>query len=312
MSQEQKDALEAYYKDEIGHSKGALSFAIVMTRKLKDTTFPASPDDFRTDQEGQVKGLGGGPVKKILKEYGITRILSSEGGRTSRGNMGKLRAYLDLLNELHSKQRLDLQAAEEFWVGKIKDYFDQTPLEFRLDPSKSLRSCVHALLDQASERQRQNSGTMYVGAVMQHLIGAKLSMITDEHFEHHGFSVADAPSNRAGDFLVGDTAVHVTTAPSNGLMHKVRDNLKAGLKPLVITTMDGIGGAHALAKEMELDQRIDVIEVEQFLAGNLFEWSKFRHTERQASVVELFTRYNAIVSEKETDPSLRIDFGDSD
>ena len=310
MTPEQRTALEAYDHEHIGMSKGALSFAVVMTRKLQDEVFPVSADSFRTAQEGQVKGLGGGAVKRVLKDHGITRILSSEGGRTSRGSMGKLRPYVDLLNTLHSAGKLDLKAAERFWIDKVQQYFDQLPFTFRLDPSKSLRACVRHLLEQAVARQREVSGTMYAGAVMQHLIGAKLEIVTGEEVEHHGVSVADAPTNRSGDFLIGDTAIHVTTAPSLALMEKVKANLQSGLKPIIITTVDGLGGANAVAKQYAIEDRIDVIEVEQFLAGNLYEWSGFKHHEREEQVGELFTRYNRIVAEVESDPSMRVDFGD--
>lgn len=312
MNESQLKALVNYDREYIGKSKGALSFALVITRTLQSATFPVSPDAFRTPQEGQVKGLGGGAVKKVLKDHGITRLLSSEGGRTSRGSMGKLRPYLTLLNDLHSKGQLDLKAAEKFWVQRTQEYFDQLPFTFRLDPNKSLRSCVRHLLTQALQRQRENTGTMYVGAVMQHLIGAKLDHIVDGAVEHHGFSVADAPTNRSADFLVGDTAIHVTTAPSDGLMRKLQDNLESGLRPLIVTTEDGLGGAKALSKNVGIDERIDVIEIEQFIAGNLYEWSKFRQADRIDTTSSLFRRYNEIIEETESDPSLRVDLGDDE
>src|SRR4051812_33070679 len=115
MDPRQRAALKNFDKLHIGLSKGSLSFALVVTRILKSKTFPVSVDDFVTAKEGQVKGLGGGAVRKILKEYGIDRTLSDEGGRTSRGNMGRLRAYTDVLNTLSKQKVLDLDEAELFW-----------------------------------------------------------------------------------------------------------------------------------------------------------------------------------------------------
>ena len=310
MSPEQSKALEAYDSEHIGMSKGALSFVVVITRMLQEQTFPVSADMYKTAQEGQVRGLGGSAIKRVLKDHGIDRVLSSEGGRTSRGSMGKLYPYVDVLNDLHGSGHLDLLEAERFWVEKVQQYFDQLPFVFRLDPSKSLRACVRQLLEQAVARQREVTGTMYAGAVMQHLIGAKLDIITDGQVDHHGVSVADAPTNRAGDFLLGDTAIHVTTAPSAGLMEKINANLQAGLKPIIVTTVDGLGGANAIAKQYALEDRIDVIEVEQFVAGNLYEWSKFEQQERDSQVKELFDRYNRIVADVEQDPSMRVDYGE--
>src|SRR4051812_14592926 len=108
--------------------------------------------------------------------------------------MGRMRAYADVLNALSRQNALDLEEAERFWVERVKAYFDSQPFTFKLDPSKSLRFCVRHLLAQGVARQRETKGTMYAGAIMQHLVGAKLNLITDGKVDHHGFSVADAPS----------------------------------------------------------------------------------------------------------------------
>ena len=63
-----------------------------------------------TDKEGQVKGLGASVIRKILKEYGITRTLAEEAGRTSRGSMGLMTRYVALLNSLHSAGLADISA----------------------------------------------------------------------------------------------------------------------------------------------------------------------------------------------------------
>jgi hypothetical protein len=136
----------------------------------------------------------------------------------------------------------------------------------------------------------------------------KLDRIKDGKLDHHGFSVADAPSNRASDFLIGDVAIHVTSAPSEPLIKKCESNLESGLRPLIITTDDGVGGAKASAKTLALEDGIDVIAIDQFLAANLYEWSGFERNARPTSVRELIARYNEIVAECETDPSLRIEF----
>jgi hypothetical protein len=252
--------------------------------------------------------LGGAAARKILKDHGIDRILSDEGGRTSRGNMGRLRAYIEVLNDLWRQGALDLPGVEKFWIDRILSYFDSKPFTLKLDPSKSLQHCVRQLLVQAVVRQREAAGTMYAGAVMQHIVGAKIDLILNGEVEHHGFSVADAPSSRSGDFLVGDVAIHVTTAPTDALIRKCGSNLESGLRPLIITTDDGIGGAKALAKQAALEDRIDVVEIEQFLTANLYEWSDFRRERRPLAVKTLVDRYNKIVSERENDPSLRIEF----
>ncbi len=304
----QRKALEAFDAEYIGLSKGSISLALILTRNAQSKDFPLNHADFLSPSGGQVAGLGGAAVKKILADHGVTRILSNEGGRTSRGNIERMNAYIDVLNRISASGHLDLAAAEKYWVERTLSYFDAQPFTFKLDPARSLRACVRDLLAQAIERQREVSGTMYAGAVMQHLVGAKLDHITDGAVKHHGVAVADAPSSRSGDFLLGDVAVHVTTAPGEALIRKCVANLGSGLRPLIITTEDGVGGAKALAKQVGVDDRLDVIEIEQFIATNVYEWSVFQKDNRPTAVRDIIDRYNRIISECETDPSLRIEF----
>jgi hypothetical protein len=306
----QRKALQAFDELHIGLSKGSLSLALILTRNAQAATFPLRSSDFLAPKGGQVAGLGGAAVKKILAEHGVARILSSEGGRTSRGNIERMNAYIEVLNALHERGSLDLPDAENYWVERVHAYFDAQPFTFKLDPSLSLRTCVRNLLAQAVARQREVSGTMYAGAVMQHLVGAKLDYVTKGAVKHHGVAVADAPSARAGDFLLGDVAVHVTTAPGEALIRKCQANLSSGLRPLIVTTEDGVGGAKALAKQAGVEDRLDVIEIEQFIATNVYEWSAFGKDRRPGAVREIIDRYNRIIGECETDPSLRIEFED--
>jgi hypothetical protein len=308
MATTQREALKAFDDQHIGMSKGSLSLVLILTRNAKSKPFPLDKSEFVTAKGGQVAGLGGPAVKKILNDHGVERILSNEGGRTSRGNMERMSAYVDVLNALSARGELDLEEAERYWVERALAYFDALPFTFKLDPSRSLRSCVRDLLAQAVERQREVKGTMYAGAVMQHLVGAKLDAITNGSIMHHGFSVADAPSNRSGDFLIGDVAIHVTTAPGEALIRKCQGNLSSGLRPLIVTTEDGVGGAKALSRQAGVDDRIDVIEIEQFIATNVYEWSIFERDARPTTIKDVIDRYNKIVADCESDPSLRIEF----
>lgn len=294
-------------REHIGLSKGSISMVLTVNRKMMSMPLPIDPQHFETAKQGQVKGLGGGSVKKILKEHGQSRILSEEGGRTSRGNMERMRAYVAGINSLFESGHLDLKGAEDFWVGRANAYFDAMPFSLKLDPSKSLRACLRHLFSQAADRQREVSGTMYVGAMMQHLVGAKLRILLGSLVVPHGFSVADGPTNRSSDFLLGDVAIHVTTTPGEALLRKCKGNLSSGLRPLIITSEDGVGGARAFAKQTGVEERIDVIEIEQFLAANLYEHSKFSRDSRVATVGSLVEAYNDMVAECETDPSLRIE-----
>lgn len=270
-------------------------------------SFPLSPDAFRTENKGQVAGLGGGAVKAILKDYGIDHTLAAEGGRTSRGSMGLMEGYVEFLNGLYDDGLLDLKRIEEFWIEYVRRYFMAKPLRIRPDISKSLRQIISELMEAARDRQNSSGGTMIVGAVLEHLVGAKLSLaLPNNSISHKPFSAADEPMRAKGDFLIGDTAIHVTTAPMEALAAKCRHNLDEGLHPLVVTTESGTGGIHALAENEGIAKRMDVLEIGQFLTINVYEWIGFENKERALSLQRLVAEYNRIIDECETDPSLKI------
>ena len=143
---------------------------------------------------------------------------------------------------------------------------------------------------------------------LKHLVGAKLNCALQElEIAHNSFSTADAPSRRAGDFLIGDVAVHVTTSPSEAVIQRCQDNIDDGFWPIVVTTSRGLTAAEVLSENAALGDRIDIFEVEQFVALNLYELGKFVSDGRRIAVKELVKRYNEIIEEVETDPSLKID-----
>lgn len=299
--------LEAFAKEQGIRGKGPLSVVLVINRLASKMPLPIDPDQLVTDGGGQVKGLGKSAVQAILKEHGIDRVLSEEGGRTSRGSLQNMKAYVVLLNELHSKKLLDFKAIELWWLQKVSAFFSAKPFKFRVDASKSMRSAVHDLIDQAFKRQREMPGTMFAGAVFQHLVGAKLELLLPGKLNHNGFSVADAPSARHGDFLVDDVAIHVTTAPGEALVRKCKANLESGKRPLVVTTTEGVAGIEGLTRNANIEGRVDAFEIEQFIASNIYELSRFAPANRRITVEQLIEHYNTIVDKCETDPSLKIE-----
>ena len=219
-----------------------------------------------------------------------------------------MRAYVALLNELYNQDAVDLDAIEKFWIDRVHEFFAAKPFKIRLDASRSLRTIVGDVLQQAEDRQKTTPGVYYAGAVMQHLVGAKLDCVLDVgKIEHNSFSTADAPTSRAGDFLVGDVAIHVTTSPGEALIQKCRDNLDDGLRPLIVTGQKGLVVAAGLSENYGLADRIDIFEIEQFVAANLYELGTFAAVGRRMAVNDLVACYNQIVEEVETDPSLKIE-----
>lgn len=305
------EQLQAYDKKyRCGVGKGHLCVLLVITRRARDLDFPLHPDSLLTSSGGQVLGLGVAPVQAILKDYGIDRVLAKEGGRTSRGSIDNMRRYADFLNELFAQGVLDLLEIERYWIGRVRDFFAGKPFKLKLDSSKSLRAALRDVLEQAVKRQKELTGTMYAGAMMQHLVGAHLELaFPGQTITHHGFSVADGPSARPGDFLIGQTAIHVTTAPGEMLIRKCRDNLQDGMRPLIITGARQVNVAETLAENLGVGGRVDVFEIEQFLASAIFERSAFSAKLQRGALEEIVARYNSIIDAHETDPSLKIVLG---
>ena len=290
-------------------TKGPLALLVQLTRMVRVKSFPMIPEDFLTENKGQVAGLGGANLKKILKDHDITQILASEGGRTSRGNMGLMMKYVDFLDVWQTAEPIDLNAVEEYWAEQVREYFRNQPFTLTADPSRTIGASLDELFEQAKKRQKQNPGTQYLGAILQHLVGAKLSVILPpKKFQMHGASVADMPTERSGDFVINNTILHCTTAPGEPLIQKCATNIRAGCLPVIITIFDCVKTALDLAADAGLNGRIEVWDIQQFLSTNISEHSLFDGTARNAKLADIIEEYNAIIAEVETDPSLRIEF----
>ena len=285
-----------------------MSVALVVTNHAREDGLPLATETLVTAGGGQVRGLGKAGVQSVLKRHGIARVLAAEGGRTSRNSVGNMREYAALLNDLHEKGVADVDAIEKYWVDCVRAFFASQPFRIRLDASRGLRHVIRDVLGQAVERQKEAPGMNYAGAVLQHLVGAKLDCAIGEgKVEHRSFSTADAPGDRAGDFSVGDVAIHVTTTPGESVIERCRENLDANYKPVLVTVGKGAVVAEGLAENAGLAERIDIFEIEQFVALNLYEWSEFKAQERRVAISKLVGRYNEIVEDVETDPSLKIE-----
>jgi hypothetical protein len=303
-----KEELVAFVAEHVFRGKGSLSVALVVTQHARTLGLPLDPDQLLTAGSGQVLGQGKGPVQAVLKRHGITRILANEGGRTSRGSLKKMREYVAFLNTLQLKGSVNVDAVESFWIERVHEFFAGKPFKIKLDAARGLRTVVRDVIQQAQERQKTAPGVYYAGAVLQHLVGAKLECALGRgSIEHNSFSTADAPNARVGDFLIGDVSIHVTTAPGEAVIQKCRENLDDGYKPILVTLQRGLPVAEGLSANVGLGERIDLFEIEQFVALNLYELGKFRAEGRRVAVSGLVKRYNEIVEEVETDPSLKIE-----
>ena len=288
-------------------TKGPLAVVLFITRKAKQDGLPLDSTTLKAGSAGQVAGLSKAAVQSILADYGIQRTLAAEGGRTSRGSIKNMEDYVTFLNELHAAGEDDLDAIEAWWVNQVKVFFSSKPFTLRLNQGSSINSIIRDLLEQAEHRQKDNPGTMYEGAMLQHLVGAKLQILAgDEPMEHHGFSVADAPTGRSGDFIVANTIIHVTTAPAELLMEKCKANIRAGYRPFIVTVSNRTVAARQMAEMKGIADQIEIIDVEQFISTNVYEWSHFDSAKQKDTIENLITIYNELISTYETDPSLKV------
>lgn len=289
-------------------NKGPLCVALVITRTAIKNGLPLDPAKLVTAAQGQVLGLGKGAVQAILGDHGITKVLAAEGGRTSRGSMGNMQDYVAFLNGAAKVPGFDLAQVEAWWVERVRDFFESSPLKLKVDTGSSLKTCIASIFEEAKRRQSENRGSTVLGAVMQHLVGAKLEVLYPEQtIQHSGYSVADSPTGRSGDFQIGDCVIHVTTAPGMLLLNKCLENLERGLRPLIVSTAAGAALAENLADGEGLGRRIEVLDIMQFLVANMLEWTGFDGAQRRNTFEGLIARYNAIVEGCETDPSLKIE-----
>ncbi|QNK03754.1 DUF4928 family protein [Dyella telluris] len=272
---------------------------------------PLKADDLLTNQGGQVLGLGVAAVQTILKRHGIDRVLAAEGGRTSRGSIKFMRAYVDFLNQHEANEGpTDLASAEKFWITKVEAFFAGKPFTLKLDAAWGIRMAVRFLTAQAVERQKQVPGTMFLGTLIQHLVGAKLDVVLTggaTAITHHGSNESDQSPDRHGDFDLEDVAIHVSTAPGEALIRKCQENLGKGKRPIIITISNRMAAAEGLLDNLGIGDRVDLIEFEQFIATNVFEFGRFTSEGRKAMFAKIVDRYNEVVDEYETDPSLRIE-----
>jgi hypothetical protein len=294
-------------------TRGALNIGLVISRKAKSLSFPIDPATLLSRRSGnQVAGLNGKAGNRVLLDYGVTQSIGTEVGRTNRDSPRQMRLYVSLLNQLESEGVLDLDAAERFWVDRVVAYFNTKPFILRLDPATSVQAAVRDLLKQAEDRQKSSGGAMIVGTFLQHLVGAKLDVALQGRVEvaHHSANMSDQGRGRGGDFDIEDAAIHVTATPGDLLLEKCRANLREAARPIIITTPDGAELATRLARQSGLIDRIDVLDVAQFVSTNVHELGGFRTSATSQSIFRIVERYNELIDTYQHAPGLKISLGE--
>ncbi|RQO50006.1 DUF4928 domain-containing protein [Rhodococcus sp. KBW08] len=261
----------------------------------------------------QVKGLSGTRIRKILALHGEMREFTKEGGRTSRATKELAGELADVISEsapsagygsLSFDEQTEVRMALQVWfVGKVQsDHFAKERLSAVINPEFPVRAAIAALLN-AARAQGGNSA----GAVAQHLVGAKLKLrFPKEKISNHSYTTADDQTARPGDFSVGDTAIHVTMAPSEALFQKCQKNLHDGFRPLVLVPENRVDAGRQIAETTGVGERVSVQAIEDYVGNNIEEVGGLSAQGIRAGLKALLETYNDRVCAVESDPALQI------
>lgn len=286
-------------------AKGTMGGALVVLERLKEEL------DLRigahTAEGGsQIKGASGTAVRKILERFGETRPFVAEGGRTNRGLRGDMEAMLDAIGKLRlqamtaANRIATLEACQAFIVEQIREFHSRQRITIVYEPAQSTRDLVRQILDQAKERGQS-------GQVAQYLVGAKLALRFPKiTVQNETYSTADQQLGRAGDFLVGDTAFHVTMTPMDNVYERCRRNAKEGLRAYLLVPDEHVQSARARASDA-VPGRVAVESIESFVGQNVEEMAAFSQEEMRERFYQLIETYNARVGAIEVDRSVMIE-----
>lgn len=289
-----------------------MAAGLYMTEHLKKKV-PLFEKDYLTDS--QVKGAGGSQAKAILQKHGESRKFTSEGGRTSRRTRAYAIELAEIINRKNKEVGIDRLGEQErkqvafrlqnWFVKRIQeDYFDKQQISVEIDPGKPVRKAVEALV-----RESRKRGGTTAGAVAQHLVGAKLALrFPEQNISNESYTTADFQTNRAGDFQVGDTAIHVTVSPTEKLFsERCKENIYNGFRPRVLVPEDRVAAAFQLAEVAGVSEHIAIQSIEDFVGTNIEEIAIFSTEEIRLGLKSLLLEYNKRVEEAESDTSLKIE-----
>lgn len=271
---------------------------------------PIKDNRLFSEKKSQVRGLSGTSIAKILENHGETRLFTREGGRTSRGTVHLANSFRDTLNSVNPLNSPSQDAAklsfslEEFFTDCVRlDYFDKQRISVDLQPSKPVSVIVEDILRAASERSDKPTG-----AVLQHLVGAKLQLrFPNENIGLDQANAADMQTDREGDFQVGTTAFHVTVAPMEKLINRCNENKKAGYRPVILTLDRKVQAAKQMADNAGIAEGISVQSAEVFIGTNIEEIAIYDGDNIRQAVANLIHTYNHRIAAVEVDKSLMID-----
>ena len=198
------------------------------------------------------------------------------------------------------KPGTDIEDCQRFLVDQVREWHGRQRLEIVFEPSMTMRDLVRQILIKAKECEQS-------GQVAQYLVGAKLALRFPEiEISNDSYSTADPQLGRAGDFLVKDTAFHVTMTPMDKVYERCRTNVEQGMRAYLLVPDDHVQSARIRAKD-EVPGRVAVESIESFVGQNVEEMAAFSQAELNTMFYQLLVIYNERVDAIEVDKSVMIE-----
>lgn len=289
-----------------GGRPGIIANLLQVLEDLK-VEFDLEYSHYPTEDGTQIKGVGASKLKKVLALFGEHRVFLKEGGRTSRGGPPAVEKMLGFLKSQFPEMP-DEQLRKEaiigfqgFLVERVREIHNRQKVKLIFNPTLSTWQIIHNLLQEAINEGKKS------GHIAQHLVGAKLQLrFPDISVSNESTSTADKPTNRAGDFHIGNTVFHVTISPAQAVFEKCQQNIKEGLKVYLIVPDSKLVGTRQQAEQFS-NGEIAIESIESFISQNIEEISMFASDQLKHSIVSLIRLYNKRVDAVEVDKSLMIE-----
>jgi hypothetical protein len=277
---------------------------IMLERLIEDYTLDI--EKHKTSNGAQIGRQGLPLAKKILNKFHIgMKLTSGEFGRTNRSSVPTAERLLLALQPLGLENlALDeryrvLTEMQERLIPTLMAYQEHFQVEATYDPSISTEKFIRQILSMG------NSKTS--GAIAQHLVGAKLELrFPSMEIPNHSASTADAPTERPGDFFVGDTVFHVTMAPQDLIFLKCKRNLVDKCRVYLLVPEKRMQQALRNAKMHELEDEIVIRSIESFVGQNIDELSMFSTDLLLQEIKKLVAVYNRRIKVERYAPEIQI------
>ncbi|EBI9899360.1 DUF4928 domain-containing protein [Salmonella enterica] len=307
------EAAKSWYEGERAKNgsmnTNVMNAGLIVSQMVADG-LPITDARLYSDGKGQVRGLSGPTISKILERHGETRTFTREGGRTSRGTIYLAAAFREVLNNTLIPEDINIDTVfvstqlEEFFTQCVRlDYFDKQRITINLDHTRPVSVVVGEIIKATAERSDKPTGV-----VLQHLIGAKLQLrFPDIEIGSDRANAADLQTDREGDFQIGTTAFHVTTAPMEKLISRCAENKRAGYRPIILTLESKVIAARQMADNVGMSDQISVQAAETFIGNNIEEIAIYDGDKIREGLARLIRTYNARINAIEVDKSLMID-----